>query len=106
MDISILDPMVRIAWLVGERALPAWKILAVTFTNRAAREMRARVERGRQCRGEQPAESIGRVNGRRPSRRPERQAAQDHFEREPGGHVVPERRPGLASFVNDMRGMS
>lgn len=33
----------RIAWLI-ERGTPPWSILAVTFTNRAAREMRARVE--------------------------------------------------------------
>jgi DNA helicase-2/ATP-dependent DNA helicase PcrA len=35
----------RIAWLVGQRGLPPWKIVAVTFTNKAAKEMRARVER-------------------------------------------------------------
>ena len=33
----------RIAWLI-EQGTPPWRILAVTFTNRAAREMRSRVE--------------------------------------------------------------
>ena len=33
----------RIAWLVREREVPPWGIVAVTFTNRAAREMRDRV---------------------------------------------------------------
>lgn len=35
----------RIAWLVAERDVRPWEIVAITFTNKAAREMRERVEK-------------------------------------------------------------
>jgi len=43
----------RVAWLVSERRIAPWRIMAVTFTNKAAREMRTRLEQllGQDLRG-------------------------------------------------------
>ena len=35
----------RIAWLIQVEQVPPWSLLAVTFTNKAAREMKQRIER-------------------------------------------------------------
>ncbi|MYB33901.1 MAG: AAA family ATPase, partial [Gammaproteobacteria bacterium] len=35
----------RIAWLIQEQGTPPWSIIAMTFTNKSAHEMRTRVEK-------------------------------------------------------------
>ncbi len=35
----------RLAWLVAERGVAPWEVVAITFTNKAAREMKERVEK-------------------------------------------------------------
>jgi len=35
----------RIAWLIQEQGTPPWSIIAMTFTNKAAREMQGRIEK-------------------------------------------------------------
>jgi len=45
----------RVAWLVQQRSVPPWRIMAVTFTNKAARQMHERLD---QLLGPGPARSL------------------------------------------------
>src|SRR5512144_2727566 len=51
----------RIAWLVVERGVTPWEIVAVTFTNKAAGEMRERV--GKNLGGRTEGMWIGTFHG-------------------------------------------
>ncbi len=46
----------RVAWMLSEMQIPAWHALAVTFTNKAAREMRHRLD---QMLGDTSARALG-----------------------------------------------
>ena len=41
----------RVAWLMEEKGVAPWNIMAITFTNKAAGEMRERVEKMLDCDG-------------------------------------------------------
>ncbi|MEB3299454.1 MAG: UvrD-helicase domain-containing protein [Candidatus Sericytochromatia bacterium] len=49
----------RIAWILGQELAEPWQIMAVTFTNKAARQLRERI--GRRLRPELPADEAARA---------------------------------------------